>query len=170
MKQLLCLSTFLVILLAGCKKTDNEGKMPKPSQSGANIIAFKANGQVRVFKGKGAFLNDVGVGYQRLTGGKDARILINASSSYDYLEFDIHADSFNIELNKTYIIKSETSRDYARYKLNSVDYVSMLNSGTVNFTHCDAAFASGTFSFILTSNKGEKVEITEGFFDITNDR
>lgn len=170
MKQLLNLTAFLIVLSAGCEKASNEEKMPEQTQSGANIVACKVNGKVHIYSGKPNAVKGDGVSYFRELTGADSIIQIIADNTLKYNdEIFLSVYTFHIEIGKEYTISSEFNRNLAVYSWSdpNAPYTTTLNSGHISFKRCDEGVASGNFSFTATNKNGEKVEITEGSFDIT---
>jgi len=145
--------------------------MPEATQSGKNILACKVNGKVHIYEGKRSYLNSNGVTAQRYMSGTEILIRVHADKREDYddnIEMEIVADQPDI--NKEYIFSKEDSKDRAEYYVgqsNENKYYTKSSSGYIKFTRFDKAVAAGVFMFTAYRDNGDKVEITEGFFDIT---
>jgi hypothetical protein len=170
--KLFITSILLCALIIGCKKEEKEEeKIPPQTQEGRNILSCKVNGVWHHYSGKGGHVvNDYGVHYDIMI---SKGILYTSIAAYDpkyddYVEFEIHASP--IEVGKVYDLLPEVDQHVILYILGGDRYKRAKEStGFVKFSRADS-IAAGTFAFTAYNDKGEKVEITEGFFDIKQDK
>ncbi|WP_276133391.1 DUF6252 family protein [Polluticoccus soli] len=155
------------LAITGCKK-DSE-KMPKPTQSGKNILACEVNGKVHIYEGKRSYLNSNGVDAARIITGNDVFIEIHGDNADYDDDIEMRVVVYQPELNKEYIFSKVDSKDWAEYYVgqnSDIRYKTQNSSGFIKFSRFDPSSVAGTFMFTGYNQQGEKVEITEGFFDI----
>lgn len=162
----------LICLVVGsCKKSSDE-KMPKATQSGENIVACKVNGKVQIYKGKENYLSGGEVYFIPQARGIGVDAIIRAGSNENGDVIRIHVVTSQIEINKEYAFNNENDKQWAYATYNKqisqdILFKTSEGSGYTKFTRYDGGIAAGEFEFTAYNDKGEKVTITEGFFDIT---
>jgi hypothetical protein len=175
-RPMLVLGFFLFSL--GCKKTFEEPvvptkpQMPTRTESGANVVAFKLNTIVHIYKGKPTYFHEDGVRFGKYQVGADLFIKVNADNSKEYKDnISMFIYTLEPEIGKEYsFYTSETSKHYGEYMIgenkNSI-FTTRDNSGYIKFSRYDSIVAAGIFGFKAYSPEEKMVEITEGFFDIS---
>jgi hypothetical protein len=159
---------FACCLIWGCKKKDDAGPaMPSPTQTGQNIVAYKANGKIHIYKGKHSTSQRDGVEFYRVA-DIDTYVYVWAESSQYQDDMSITIYGLNIEKDKEYNLSTEDNWGFGKYMLgNGSDvYKTKNGSGYIKFIRYDSSVAAGNFSMTVYNSEGKKVEITEGFFDI----
>ena len=152
----------LFLAVAGCKKET------PPSQNGANTISAKVDGNKWAKK---SCISCVG-------GGS------GISVTYDNTFFGVTGQNADQNISISLVIKSLSSTgtyelssqesNYARVFNNNnkiLYYTNTLNIGKVTVTKLDLVnkIISGSFEFVAAdeNNPGKKVNITNGYFDVT---
>jgi len=175
--QLKTIGLLLLILgiISSCTKSDDHDQLPPITQTGANTFGCVIDGKV--------FIPKDHLGYTPPGGGtpKGISVLRGASyfsitaSNYVYVYIYIYIPKHLPEAT-TYTFKISdgeiASGDYPHCLgiINSRNYLSYENSGTITFTKIDETqgIIAGTFTLKM-KNKNDKndiIEISEGRFDI----
>jgi hypothetical protein len=172
MKQLL-LFTIAALLVLSCRKKNSqkEAELPPETQTGAYTFGCKVDGKVFVPKdgrGKpGLFAQYVNLG-NGPGGGWYLNIpAINWKDS-PIEGISITTDSLLLIEGRNYNFKNMKGSVQAFYS-KTIEYQKRDNeSGSLHITKFDQSkrILSGTFSFVGTSSNGEKVNVTDGRFDI----
>ena len=168
-----------LLLVCGCEGN----KLPKPTQDGYNTFGCKINGKRWVPDGGKGFqaAKPVQGGFHYITSpfGYSLGVYIRAQSK-DEQEVHIYLDGYEkgeYLLNRNTQVRpaSLNPRSYGLYQRggpayrNGVEYVtSSQSAGKVIITKSDTTtgVVAGTFEFVATSPKGDKVTITNGRFDV----
>jgi hypothetical protein len=177
MKNLLFLAVF-ILTITGCKKEeDKKPKMPAPTQTGANVLAFKVNDEVHIYKGKKTYFDDNGV-LARITSMIDEtfriEIVADDGKYNDALRMWVQvpetADVTPPDLNKSYSLSNSTAKSYYDVNANGGpdvnSYVADVTRCMVIFTRFDDKVMAGTFTYYGINEKNETISLTEGVFDI----
>jgi Family of unknown function (DUF6252) len=171
---------FVLFTSIKCKKNKTqEAELPPETTTGAMTFGCKVNGKVFVPKdgrGKpGLFVQYVNLG-AGVGGGWFLNIPATNWESTEIPTLQIGTDSLLITENSTYQFKINNNNQsikgtaFAKYASGSSGYIK-LNSdvGDLIITRFDQVnrILSGRFYFIATNtSNGEKINITEGRFDI----
>ncbi len=154
-----------------CRK-ESEPQLPPETTTGANTFGCKVDG--KVFTPKGSFVGP-GITAQYLFLGNGIGggwfLNITAANRVDNpnLSISIATDSLLVIEGNSYTLERVKGYAYAQclsditfYRMNSGDL------GTLYITKHDQTkhIISGRFSFTASRSTGEKVNITEGRFDI----
>ena len=166
-----------ISLFFGCKKNKPAiNQLPPETQTGAGTFGCLVNGGV--FKPKGSpFGGSIkSCAYQRINDGYYFQL--SAKNSGDILtSVSIHTDSLPIEENKIYILENFFEKQTAsgRYFISNnsnmtfTEYLTTSSiTGELKITKFDETqrIVSGTFWFDAVNDKGEKVQVREGRFDM----
>lgn len=169
---------FAAFTFSTCKKdnTNTESQLPPETTTGAMTFGCKVDGKVFVPKdgnGKpGLFVQYVNLGNVP-DGGWHLNIPAINWQSDKRENINISTDSLLVQEGTTYVLKNERAFAQAFYEevnSGSVIVFSKLDndSGYLKIKKFDQInhIISGTFSFIGTNSNGEKMNITEGRFDV----
>ena len=159
----LLLALFICSLSLACKKD----KMPKPTQTGANTMYAKINGQPWEKK---ACWSCIGGGLE--VGYDDRTLFVAVGQNKDQ---NINVSLIVKELKSVGLHElSNQSINYARiYNFNEETryFTTNNNKGSVTITKLDLTnkIISGTFEFTAEdeNNSANTVKVTDGWFDIT---
>ena len=164
-KKLLLIGFILCFSLTTCRK-NQEPVLPPETTIGAMSFGCKINGKVFVPKdGRGK--PGLYVQYVYLDGGWYLNIpAVDWRSSYPILSVHIETDSLLIEEGE-YEFKLEKGYPSAFYSAETF-YILLENKGRLNIKKHDLTnrILAGTFYFTAENSKGERVEVTDGRFDI----
>jgi hypothetical protein len=179
MKNIQTILTGIAIMLlfsfSQCKKNKNEeAQLPPETNTGANTFGCRISGQVFLPRnGRSLISNKIGFTFRFLnlsgsTGVNFGFVVTDwRASPLQYLILE--ADSIPITAGTTYLFKNQTGNPRAGFYNGGVSYIVLDNDGTLTVTKYDEAnrVFSGFFSFMGTNTTtGEKINITEGRFDI----
>lgn len=173
----------VLMLQAKCKKDSDDpaSQLPEASQIGKNTFGALVNGQL--FLPETPFLvssNYLTAYYAANLGGKAYTLAIEATNSKNNngtgLGFQFHADSIVLKTGDQFQLMPTGSKTgiTARYMGSTADpaatdyTVAAPLTGTIRFTKVDTdnKILSAVFSFDAVNNKGEKVQVTNGRFDL----
>jgi hypothetical protein len=151
-----------------CKKDD----LPKATQTGANIIAAKVNGEV--WK-QAACWSCIGGGTGLSVNYDDRNFFgVSAQQKNENKNIVITLVVSNLKSTGTYTLSSKgKSQGYlSSYANKTMNYAtSDKNTGTVTITKLDLAnkIVSGTFEFTAEdeNNAANTIRVTDGRFDVT---
>ncbi len=173
MRNLLILFVFLTFLNS-CDKDDNPKtaleQLPALTSTGANTAGCLVNGEAFLPKG-----NLPAPLFCQYTDQKHFSIAINEKISNTIRTVNVASLNETLEVNKVYHLKEygENSKfgEYAVFSEDFSDNLYQTNSivkGELKITNHDykKATISGTFWFDAVNDKGEKVEVREGRFDM----
>ncbi|MFD2942477.1 DUF6252 family protein [Flavobacterium notoginsengisoli] len=173
MKRLLLLF-FLIICLNSCDKDDVQKtpieRLPPLTSLGANTAGCLVNGEAFLPKG-----NLPATLFCQYIDQKHFSIAINEKINNKIRTVNVASLNETLELNKIYQLKEygENSKfaEFVIFNENFDDIQYQTNSvikGELKITNHNYAKAiiSGTFWFDAVNDKGEKVEIREGRFDM----
>ena len=181
MKPFLCLLLFISILFfPECKKTKPAiDQLPPETQTGAGTFGCLIHG--KVFKPKGEpFAGSVSsASYQYLNSelSKGYFFSVNAknSNSNGLTLVYVNTDSLSIQQGQTIVLEkfgkkgSASAGYYIGMISTSTEYLTTLSvTGELKITKFDETqrIVSGTFWFDAVNDKGEKVQVREGRFDM----
>jgi len=165
--KLLLIPFLCFLLVASCKKEDD---LPKPNQTGANIMAAKIDGQL--WQKKACFSCIAGGSALRIN--YDNRILF-AITGEDIKTYAIAIIIKELKNPGIFILgngkESNTASNYAVvYTATTNFYTSNINTGTITITKLDTVnkIISGTFEFTAENEKDPSniMKITEGRLDV----
>ena len=154
----------LIILIAfSCKKGD---LLPKPTQTGANMMAAKVNGKVWQHRGC--------IGCMGLRVNYDDRILFGITGDNPDQKIGITLIISSLKSIGTYDLKLEGSNNNFGELYNSKENIIYLtsnsNTGKVTITKIDLTkkIISGTFEFTAEdeNNPSNTIRVTDGRFDV----
>jgi hypothetical protein len=164
----------LFLLSIQCKKKDAEPNLPATTQTGANTFGCRVNGKVFISKGNvGTYALPLTANYSSqntstynfsVSGSnlkRDDRPLITLGSAAITL---VSGKTFPIQLTG-----NTTGVEGRYYDNNGGEYkVQPPLTGQLSITKIDltAKIISGSFYFDAVNDKGEKVEIRDGRFDV----
>lgn len=168
--SLLVLFFSLVLSSSRCKKQNTEPQLPPETTTGAMTFGCKVNGKVFVPKGS---IDGPGIisQYLFLGNGPGGGWWLNLSAVDRYGAKGIYfrTDTLLLLENNVYSFKREKGYPSAEFAMGLADYF-MGNSDTgkmiVTRHDLNQRILSGRFSFTATNNNGEKINITEGRFDV----
>ncbi|MBC7554119.1 MAG: hypothetical protein H7257_09075 [Taibaiella sp.] len=157
-----CCLLFISFMVSCNKPVVAPLQLPPETHTGADILAFKANGKIYISKGAGGKLSqfNAGVSY----GVYDSNAIIIASSR-DASPFYMDISSkFSHSLGTFKIEPTPFSQGatFDTFKTNNI------YSGSITYTYYDGNILAGTFAFDAVSANDSVVHITEGRFDIQN--
>ena len=170
---LLLLFFSVTLLSSRCKKQNTEPQLPPETTTGAMTFGCKVNGKVYLPKGGDGFPgiiteypflgNGPGGGWFLNIATRDQSISSNSpgvSITTDSLLL-IEGNSYQLQIGKG-LAAGEYFLGIFSYKIKNND------NGTLIITKHDQIqrILSGRFSFTATNNNGQKVNITEGRFDV----
>ena len=171
-KHLILLLFFSSLLLNSKCKKENEPQLPPETTTGAMTFGCKIDG--KVFVPKGSYAGpDISAQYLFLGTGPGGGWFLNigAANRIDNPKknISIETDSLLILEGNAYSLKSAKGFAYGRHLSDIISY--QMNSGDTGelfITKHDQTqrILSGRFSFTASRSNGEKVNITEGRFDI----
>ena len=161
----------LAILFTSCHK---EATLPAITNNGANVIAYKVDGNVVIVSGNNysQFMDPFGVTYNPRTWY--GLIIIdgyNESPKSDISINLIYNDTLgNRPIITGYNINTAIPLGASYYDESSTSAYTTDSShgGTINIIACSFKHISGTFAFDAINDEGKIHHITEGRFDITN--
>ncbi|WP_276132960.1 DUF6252 family protein [Polluticoccus soli] len=169
----------LVVFAVGCKKptekpaNPTEPQMPTSTETGANTVACRVNSEVHIYKGVPTYLNADGVLFGLYPDRNEYFLQVTAGGIAEYKD-NIWLLLYDtaVQLNTQYPFSvTETDKNRAEYSVEAGSYSKIYktkgSSGFIKFTRYDKTVAAGTFEFAAYNDQGEKIEITEGFFDIS---
>ena len=176
MKYSLLALLVLTAFVTSCAKKSTEPitpgpKMPKATQTGQNIVACRVNGNIQIYTGPQTYLDEDGVSFGMYSDMGDLYVSINASGSQKYdddIYLDVYDTSISINTDSRFS-STEIDKVQGEY-IKQIDglstiYRSKEGGGVIRFTRYDNEVVAGTFSF-AAYKADEKVNVTEGFFDI----
>lgn len=170
MKQVLTLLLLIAFTITACKKNPGNDPVITPVK---NIMRCKVNGVEHTYKGIPTYLNHEGVTYAKYENGdaSEHSLYIYGDNTLDYRDnISIEIFEWNIELNKKYFISNENRKDYGKYVYDNGQtfktYKTTLNSGYITYTQYSDALIEGNFSFTAYTLDSQRVEITDGYFNI----
>ena len=177
-KNILVLLCSLLILSASCKKEKSANPiddLPPATQTGANTFGCLVNGEAFMSKNYGFGKPVLECNVTFINNGYNFHLSSTIKPESGKLQnVNINTDSLNI--NQGDIIrlltgfKGEASGAYYIGQITTSSEYRTNNqyTGKLNITKYDQIkhIVSGTFSFDAVNNKGEKVEIREGRFDM----
>jgi Family of unknown function (DUF6252) len=165
-----------LLLVLACKKDD----LPKPTQTGADTLGCKVNGNSWIPNGSPGPtpLPPVDGGYQanpkyavyirayKKRGGANEAIRI-------YLNNVTKPGTYSLNYDTGYDpqeVRPENHATYSTYYPDTFYGTTAQVGGTVTITRADtvAGIVSGTFSFTAVDKDGNQVKITSGRFDVSN--
>ena len=161
----------LATLLTSCHK---QPTMPAITNNGANVIAYKVDGNVVIVSGNNnrQFMDPFGVTYNPRTWY--GFIIVDGYNEKPKSEISIKL-IYNDTLGNRPIITGYNPNTYiplgASYvneSSNSAFTTDSSHGGTINIIACSSKHISGTFAFDAINDDGKVIHITEGRFDITN--
>ena len=171
--QPLLLSFFLTLFLLSsrCKKQNTEPQLPPETTTGAMTFGCKVNGKVFVPK-TGDGIPGLIVEYPFLGNGPGGGWFLNIAAvdrTSDFLpRVSVTTDSLFL-IEGTYQLKKEKGFAKGHHGYNLLLYqISIDDTGELIIIKHNQAqrIIAGRFSFTATNNNGEKVNITEGRFDV----
>lgn len=167
MKQVHLLIIVYILVFTACKKSNEPGQAISPVK---NIMSCKVNGVQHTYEGIPTYLNHEGVTYAKYENDDATEYSIAIRGDNNLIHNDnisIRIYTWDIELDKKYPISNENRKDYGEYIYdgNKV-YKTGLNSGYIIYTQCSEALIEGNFAFTAYTPDGQKVEITDGYFNI----
>jgi hypothetical protein len=143
--------------------------MPQRTETGANVVACKVNGNVQRYSGRFSWNHPDGVSFGNYIADHYTFLKARSDKYNDHIGIVLY--TFDIEVGKEYIVSREDAQDFAQYYTGSGTsantYTTENGAGVVKFTRYDSIVAAGTFSFSAVNPSGEEVKITEGFFDVS---
>lgn len=155
------LSIVSIVVLLGCEKE----RLPKPSQRGRNIVAWRTDGEAYIAKGKALI---AGKRASYTLEGNMLRIWGSASSG-NSISLRCRFEGLNTPLllavNQpilAYGCDNPLPADCS-YETKSGE------DGSVTVTHYDGDIIAGTFQAIVRNEAGDVLHITDGRFDIRSD-
>ncbi len=170
--SLLVLFFSLVLSSSRCKKQNTEPQLPPETTTGAMTFGCKVNGKVFVPRGGEGYPGII-TEYPFLGNGSGGGWFLNIAAvdrSSDFLpRVSITTDSLFLEEGNTYQLKKEKGYAKGQYGYNLFLYqITTGDIGELVITKHNQTqrILSGRFSFTATNNNGEKVNITEGRFDV----
>ena len=185
MKQLIPTLTLLLLvslLLSSCKKDKAEpiDQLPPATQEGKNTFGCLVNGEAFIPKGSMFSGPNTECYYQYIQNSLREGYVFQVSGSdkedpNKIPTVRINADSVVLEENFTYQLNDLRTRGgaSAEYAVVSNAHVAkyntnLLTKGELKITRFDEEqqIVSGTFWFDAVNDKGEKVEVREGRFDM----
>ncbi len=166
------LMLLLLLTNSQCKKKTEEPQLPPVTTTGAMTFGCKINGKVFVPKdgrGKPGLICQ----YVNLGTGEGGGWYLNIPAT-DWKPnppegVNVGTDSLLVEEGATYTFKTQQKGSASAFYQNGLEYNSTDNSGELKITRFDQTnrILSGTFFFTGTNaSTGEKVEVTDGRFDI----
>ncbi|MBA9079893.1 MULTISPECIES: DUF6252 family protein [Rufibacter] len=172
---------FLILVLCSCTEED----LPKPTQSGANMIACKVNGKPWISEIKSLFVNgekfSVTSGYYEKPNRYFVlwarRVNDDENSSIQLAIEDLKSTGRQtFEVNSNLYPGNYPTKNYGYYqnrdnRMDTKNYVTNTNyKGSINVTRFDTInyIVSGTFEFTAENldGSGETVKISDGRFDV----
>ncbi|MBC7653000.1 MAG: hypothetical protein H7098_00835 [Oligoflexus sp.] len=181
------ISLLILFIGIGCKKEKGINALPSATQEGKNTFGCLLNGKAFVPKGISPLFNPDGARILKSTysyvGNSTPKYYFLSISALrkgsgnvsEYVQLYIFND-FPIIAGKTYELKrskidnrAEGNYLYANvvsensYDTQNQDYIGQISISKIDEVN---QFVSGTFSFDAVNNKGEKIEIREGRFDV----
>ncbi|MCO4292149.1 DUF6252 family protein [Solitalea sp. MAHUQ-68] len=181
----ICLFLMSLLLISGSCKKEKIGiaALPEATQEGKNTFGCLLNGKAFLPKGSAFGSPVLNCYYQYINDSKGNGYYFHVSASKETdKECEVYSIAINstlmsIEEGETYPLKSESigniSGDFWYYPPSCVSnfthYSTTSNSiGELKITHFDQTrqIVSGTFWFDAINDKGEKVEVREGRFDM----
>ncbi|MBP7172721.1 MAG: DUF5025 domain-containing protein [Cloacibacterium sp.] len=177
------MKTFFLLLLIGfsaisCTDRNTETKtdqLPPITQTGANTAGCLVDGKVLIPKNGSQAIGGppaYGLVISRLYGSfrLDIKNYKNAFIHLFIKKLEDNKSIYNIEQSdgEFYEPHSNNSESQLSISYNYKEYLSSSNSGTINITKNSYPIISGTFTATLYNkdNPSEKINITEGRFDI----
>jgi len=162
----------LLLFSFRCKKQNTEPELPPETTIGAMTFGCKVNGKVFVPKSGDGFPGII-TEYPFLGNGQGGGWFLNIAAvdrSSEFLQrVSITTDSLLLVEGNTYQLKKEKGFAKGQYGFNLFLYqISTEDTGELVLTKHNQTqrIISGRFSFSATSNNGEKVNVTEGRFDV----
>ncbi len=168
---ILLFSAFFFLNLK-CKKENNEPQLPPETTTGAMTFGCKIDG--KVFVPKGTIADPELVAHYYFLGngaGGGWFLFITASNVVDnpHRTVLLETDSLLLTEGSSYTFKKMKGFSNAKYASGLIDYeMTTSDTGYLLITKHDQSqhMLSGRFSFTATNQNGEKVNITDGRFDI----
>lgn len=175
MRKLLLLAFSFVLLAGGCRKNKPKNpvdELPPETQTGAMTFGCKVNGKVfvpRDGRGKpGLFAQYVNLG-SGAGGGWHLNLLAADEVPSNSVGVHIVTDSLLVQEGNSYTFKNQKGFAKVRYYVGLNSYiVSAADSGQLTITkhNLSQRLLAGRFWFTATNANGEKVNVTDGRFDI----
>lgn len=166
----LVLVLFITNTSSRCKKQNSEPQLPAETTIGAMTFGCKVNGKVFVPKGS---IDGPGIIAQYLFLGNGPGggwwLNLSAVDRYESKGIYFRTDTLLLIEDNVYNLKREKGYPSAEYAMGLYDYFMGNNdTGKIIVTRHDLSqrILSGRFYFTATNNNGEKINITEGRFDI----
>jgi len=161
------------LLGSRCKKQNAEPQLPPETTTGAMTFGCKVNGKVYLPKGGDGYPGII-TEYPFLGNGPGGGWFLNIATrdrsiSSSRPGVSITTDSLLLIEGNTYQLQVQKGSSTGEYFLGIFSYkIKSDDSGTLFIIRHDQTqrILSGRFSFTATSNSGEKVNITEGRFDV----
>ena len=167
---LLLLFFSFTLLSSRCKKQNTEPQLPPETTTGAMTFGCKVNGKVFVPKGS---IDGPAITAQYIFLGNGFGggwwLNLSAVNRYESKGVYFRTDTLLLLENNVYSFKREKGYPSAEYAMGLIDYFMENNdTGNIIITRHDLnqRILSGRFSFTATSNDGQKVNITDGRFDV----
>lgn len=171
-QQILLLLFFSSLLLNSKCRKENEPQLPPETTIGANTFGCKIDG--KVFVPKGTITSPALIAQYLFLGnglGGGWFLNIGAGNRVDNPKknISIETDSLLLLEGKSYPLKNLKGYAYGRHSSDIISYqMTTADLGDLYITKHDQVqrILSGRFSFTATNSNNEKVNITEGRFDI----
>ncbi|MEP6583302.1 MAG: DUF6252 family protein [Ginsengibacter sp.] len=171
----ICFS-FIIVIASRCKKDKGAiEQLPPETQTGAGTFGCLIDGIV--FKPKGDPFGGpiLSCAYQYINGGYYFQLKASDKSSPTIFSIGIFTDSLKIEEGLMYSLqnKNMTGEAYGTYLISEIQglnayLTSTINAGEFKVKKLDETnrIISGTFWFNAFNSSGEKVQVSEGRFDM----
>jgi hypothetical protein len=175
---------FLAISCSRSSGTDNtatQDQLPAATQTGANTAGCLVNGKVLLPRGQKIQNGPVlAAQYQFLNGGYHFGIYFDDNSNTESKTPSLSSDNIDLKEGATYNLTQDLNDSSKSYFFGSYFYsnnsavgittytTNQINTGQFTISNLDTTkfIISGTFWFDAVNNKGEKVEVRQGRFDV----
>lgn len=177
--RLLFIVCSLALMSASCKKKPENpiDQLPPATQEGKNTFGCLVNGKIFLPKRSGLSTTQaLQCYYQYINSGYYLGLSCLDTKNEPNVAIYIQTDNLPIEEGKVYSLSLPSTSGHASGKFTTVtkDYVFdnyLVNTGLkgeLKITYLDNTkqIVSGTFWFDAVNDKGEKVEVREGRFDM----
>jgi len=178
------LSLLLILQLTGCKKDAVApiDKLPAATREGKNTFGCLVNGEAFLPKGSAFSGPNLECYYQNIIDPNPDRngyffgiSATNKAKSSKVFNVNISTNSLAIKKGSILVLqKGIIGEATAAYYVSEVPFnteyrTDYIYKGELHITHLDEVkqIVSGTFWFDAVNDKGEKVEVREGRFDVT---
>ena len=159
---LIILGTILIAALTGCEKE----RLPRPSQRGRNLVAWRTDGDASIAKGE-SFIGGNRASY---TLGADSVLSISGFGSSDNIvTLRCRFEELNTPL-PLFVYQATLSSNCDDVPMGHCVYQTTPDySGTVTVTYYDGNIIAGIFRTDVMNEAGEVKHITDGRFDIKSE-